>query len=296
MKIYAPSYYKDFACIADRCKHSCCIGWEIDVDEDTYMYYKEIGGAFGTRLLGNIESDAQSAHFCLDKDERCPFLNRQGLCDIITTLGEDALCQICADHPRFRNFYADRTEIGLGLCCEAAAELILNFPEKMTVELIEDDGIVEEKDEDEATFFSFRARVLSVVQNREKTLAARMEDLCAFCGLKEDQVDLDTWRPVYLKLERLDDAWTQVLSAARKNAYMPTDLQREQLLCYFIYRHTADGIYDGSLQARLQFCLHAAALICALSTDASSFLDIARMYSAEIEYSEENIKKLLSQM
>jgi lysine-N-methylase len=35
MKLRAPKYYLDFACIADRCKHSCCIGWEIDVDADT---------------------------------------------------------------------------------------------------------------------------------------------------------------------------------------------------------------------------------------------------------------------
>ena len=30
-----PNYYDKFKCIADRCKHSCCIGWEIDIDDDT---------------------------------------------------------------------------------------------------------------------------------------------------------------------------------------------------------------------------------------------------------------------
>ena len=28
-----PDYYKEFQCIADQCEHSCCIGWEIDVDD-----------------------------------------------------------------------------------------------------------------------------------------------------------------------------------------------------------------------------------------------------------------------
>ena len=35
MKLFAPKYYTEFSCIADRCRHSCCIGWEIDIDADT---------------------------------------------------------------------------------------------------------------------------------------------------------------------------------------------------------------------------------------------------------------------
>jgi len=30
-----PNYYDKFICIADKCKHSCCIGRKIDIDEDT---------------------------------------------------------------------------------------------------------------------------------------------------------------------------------------------------------------------------------------------------------------------
>ena len=31
MKLYAPKYYNEFKCIADKCTHSCCVGWEIDM-------------------------------------------------------------------------------------------------------------------------------------------------------------------------------------------------------------------------------------------------------------------------
>ena len=34
MRIIAPDYYREFHCIADKCRHSCCIGWEIDIDAD----------------------------------------------------------------------------------------------------------------------------------------------------------------------------------------------------------------------------------------------------------------------
>ena len=41
--IRRPAYYKAFRCIGSDCTENCCIGWEIDVDEDTLAYYKSIG-------------------------------------------------------------------------------------------------------------------------------------------------------------------------------------------------------------------------------------------------------------
>ena len=32
MLVY-PDYYPEFRCSASACKHNCCIGWEIDIDE-----------------------------------------------------------------------------------------------------------------------------------------------------------------------------------------------------------------------------------------------------------------------
>lgn len=42
-----PDYYPLFHCIADRCRHNCCIGWEIDVDGDSLAAYDQIGGEMG---------------------------------------------------------------------------------------------------------------------------------------------------------------------------------------------------------------------------------------------------------
>ena len=122
-----PNYYKKFKCIADRCKHSCCIGWEIDIDDDTKEYYESLEGDFAEKLRERIKGEP--AHFTLCADGRCPFLNKEGLCDIIIELGEDSLCDICFLHPRFSNVYEDFIETGLGLCCEEAARLILGKKE-----------------------------------------------------------------------------------------------------------------------------------------------------------------------
>lgn len=115
MDVFAPNYYKKFKCIKGECKHSCCIGWEIDIDIETLEFYKT-----DSEIIKNIEL-CDTPHFVLGKDERCPFLNKNNLCDIILKYGEQGLCQICNDHPRFVNEYNSREEIGLGLTCEAAA-------------------------------------------------------------------------------------------------------------------------------------------------------------------------------
>ena len=125
MKIYVPDYYNDFQCIKDKCKHSCCIGWEIDIDEDTLDYYKSVKGDFGRRLSDNISYE-DTPHFILGEKERCPFLNSSNLCDIYINLGKEHLCEICSNHPRFVNVFSQREEWGLGMCCEAAANIILN--------------------------------------------------------------------------------------------------------------------------------------------------------------------------
>ena len=41
-QIIVPSYYKKFKCIAGECKHSCCKGWEIDIDEKSLARYENI--------------------------------------------------------------------------------------------------------------------------------------------------------------------------------------------------------------------------------------------------------------
>lgn len=121
MILRVPYYYKTFHCIADHCKDSCCVGWEIDIDEDTYEYYQTIEGAFGKRLRQNMKS-GEDSHFIL-KGKRCPFLNEKNLCDICIHLGEEALCEVCTEYPRFTMEYGNVMEKCMALSCEEVGRL-----------------------------------------------------------------------------------------------------------------------------------------------------------------------------
>ena len=50
MILIKPDYYDVFKCKADKCTDNCCIGWEIDIDENTDNLYKNINRDFGKYL------------------------------------------------------------------------------------------------------------------------------------------------------------------------------------------------------------------------------------------------------
>ena len=119
-----PKYYEQFACIAGACEDTCCAGWEIDIDDESYQKYMQIPGEFGEKIRANIreyetdDEDVYESHgFVLKEDRRCPFLNQDNLCEMILTLGEDAICDVCANTPRNFFEYDHTREISLSPSC-----------------------------------------------------------------------------------------------------------------------------------------------------------------------------------
>lgn len=281
MKEVFPNYYEKFKCIADRCKHSCCIGWEIDIDEDTMDLYNSLKGDFAERIRSNIEGD--TPHFVLKESERCPFLNQNGLCDIICELGDGALCDICYLHPRFSNFYDDFTETGLGLCCEEAVRIILSEQEKFFISA--------PRSTDKSDFFSKRQEVFDILQNREATVLERLKNLAEKYDLNFKFSNKELY-DFYMSLERLDKSWEKELEKLKntenESVFEREDLQIffEQLACYFVFRHFESGVTFALISCWVvgQMCLDCESI--------EDMMDVVRMYSSEIEYSEENVEKV----
>lgn len=283
MNILIPDYYNGFKCIADRCLHNCCIGWEIDIDEDTLCLYGDIGGEFGKRLKDNI-SDDEYPHFILREHGRCPFLNEKGLCDIIAELGDGALCDICADHPRYRNYFDDRLEMGLGLCCEEAARIILSNKNK--VRLVDIDTA------EPAAVFPERQKLLDILQDRALPFNERIQKL----GTLPDR----DYFSLYSSLERLDGVWDNYLEFLKCDAdadLSEFDTAFEQLAVYFLFRHSAEDLSRGILFSLVSVYIMQRIAAAMKQKNGSLSLDdiieIARMYSAEIEYSDENEEKII---
>lgn len=282
-----PDFYDDFSCIADKCRHSCCLGWEIDIDDDSLRRFMAVDGEFGEYMRRNIELEP-SPHFVLGKDERCPFLRGDGLCRMILTLGEDSICDICREHPRFYNELPGRLEAGLGLCCEEAVRLLLAGTEHLALVTSGED----EEAEDE--LLSLRDEIYDILRHDELSFSQREEWALELFGMAPLPFDAASLKELYLSLERLDEEWSERLNSLVPVALEPklSALPYLRLAEYFIYRHfaTAPDEYEAAL--RLQFAFLSAKLICALDSifhDAES----TRLYSSEIEYSDENVEKIL---
>lgn len=192
MKYHKPAFFDQFHCIGSACTDTCCAGWEIEVDETTAEGYLAEKGEFGDRLRREIGSEPGEYFFKL-KNNRCPFLNKENLCDIFINLGEDRLCDICREHPRFYNWFGDYTEVGLGLCCEEAERLLFSDSKPLTfVEEVTQDEEQDYSDEDEYTdasdllddeseeckqMLEERKAIFSILQNRKKNIGARLKRL-----------------------------------------------------------------------------------------------------------------------
>ena len=194
-----PDFYDDFHCLAAACRHSCCVGWEIDVDGDSLKYYRSIPGALGEELRRQIALEP-SPHFRLGEDERCPFLRPDGLCRLIVQLGEDSLCDICALHPRFFNDYPGRTEVGLGLCCEEAARLLTEGEGPLRF-LTESDG---EGDETPTPLLKLREKIFVLLADDAQSLTTRMDSALGLLGQRLPDFDGEATAAFFLTLERMD--------------------------------------------------------------------------------------------
>ena len=288
MKLYAPKYYKKFKCIADKCKKSCCVGWEIDIDNVTLEKFKSLKSDYGTQIMDTISMD-DTPHFKLEKGDRCPHLDQNGLCKIIINEGESYLCDICREHPRFYNYTGD-CEVGIGMSCEEAARIILSSSEYDEMEHI---GKIQGKpDNIEFDGRVQRQKIYEILKDKSATYTCRLEKIYRQYGL--DFGNDSEYLEILEGLEYLDISHKALfLNYSVSNRPSDYDEYLERFLAYFIYRHTTEAVDYDDFCARLSFCLFCERLFASLiyKTEArnlSEVVNLAIIISSEIEYSEDN--------
>ena len=195
MKLRIPDYYNDFKCIGGDCTDSCCIGWELDIDEESYEAYKKVGGSFGKRLRESMEDGSDETGECNTfrlNGNRCPFLNEDNLCDIFINLGEKSLCKVCTEYPRFTVEYEHTREKSMALSCEVGGRLI--FGRKDKIRFIEKEIPDELIFEESAPLFveeieTVRDRGIAILQNRNKDIYDRIKEFLVFVSKAQEVIN-----------------------------------------------------------------------------------------------------------
>ncbi len=316
-----PWFYDSFKCISSKCTDNCCVGWEIDVDDETLSKYNQVKGNFGKRIAENlIESDDGSTCFRLCENERCAFLNKDNLCDIIINCGEDYLCDICREHPRFYEWFPGVTECGLGLCCEEVCRILLESEEDFSlVEYNDGEEItLQEKDEiaesDTYIFISaFRESLFDILFNKTLTFEEKLVKILSktesFTGEKIKLRNDKNLLSLYMKTEPIDENWKEFISDLNSTEIGDTSILWEQnnetyskLLSYILYRHLIKSVFDGCVAQRVCFAVESLRFItmCDMKTvvenggiSLNDCIDNIKRWSKQIEYSEENTELLI---
>ena len=294
MTLYAPSYYPSFSCIADKCKHSCCIGWEIDVDPDTLRAYRDCNHPYGQNIRDSISYDSDP-HFRLSEGEKCPHLNGEGLCNIILQLGEGSLCEICREHPRFYHDTVRGREVGLGMACEEACRLILSREDYHTFVPL---GNTEET---EPVFFDtlpHREQLYTLLSNQGVPSARRLREISHAYGVTPSCRSDSQWNTLLQELEYLDGQHRDLFSCYSSAACVPPRREQamERILAYLIFRHCTPAWCEEDFRASLGFCLFCHQLLISVlcAHPDSPIADAARILSEELEYSTDNTDTIKS--
>ncbi len=194
MKIRVPKYFNKFKCIAGKCEDTCCAGWEIVIDEETYDYYENLSGSFGERLRNEIVNDGEDNIFVL-KNGNCAFLNENKLCDIYNEFGEDGLCYTCKKYPRYIEEFGNLREVGISLSCPEAARIMLGDSNKVEFELSENDEIITSYNDIDGMLFielmQCRNIIFNISQNRNIDLNVRATIILDFAKEVQDKINED---------------------------------------------------------------------------------------------------------
>ncbi len=319
MRITVPEYFLDFKCIADKCRDSCCIGWEIDVDGYARAKYEALNTPLGNEIC------EKTSHGCfpLEENGRCAFLDGGGLCRIISEMGEGYLCDICREHPRYYGVGRCGIEGGIGLGCEEAARMILSIKE--LPRLVETDRDTRYCDEDEYADISeyFRDSLYSSIfadgihelAGKYKAYAQAADEISFdVCGGKTVPMPKLTYTPsgnvelkkllkdmlaLLLECEALtEDFGDNVKKACEVNicAVLAKENELKALIYYFTHRYVREGVADMSLGQRIVFALGSALVTVALGEVADDDEPIVRgavLYSKNVEYSTDNVDYIL---
>lgn len=320
MKTVAPDYYKRFVCTADKCRDNCCrVGWRIAIDDKTYESCKSREEDVFKRFCKDVNFD-DDGYFI--EGGSCSALRSDGLCEIALKYGEENLSYICRMHPRYINEYSDREEYGVGLACEEAARLIMT-DEKPNIYDIREDYLDSETDEPTEKLIDLRKKLMDFVLENgriEDKIAGvlryteKISPLIANGEYRQakkaplEKIPIKSKRSnenikelleEFKNLEVLDEEWIKMLETIEfeknETKALEYDGELKRIFCYFLYRYFVLYSLNGDMLGAVKLAAVSVILLRELFSGKSQSerIDIAHMYSKEIEYDDENIDSLL---
>lgn len=325
-----PEYFEQFRCLAGDCPDTCCGQWAIVVDDAAKARYLSVDGPLGDRIRHALtEQDGETCMVL--KNGHCPLLTKDGLCSVVLEKGEEFLSTTCHTHPRFTEIYGNLSETMLSVSCPEAARLLMTQETPLQFLTTVNEQPPEPTDLDPQLFslvLESRQLAMALVQDRSRPLSDRLALLLVFArrldrrlrrpkaarrllqafadsdlqdrilkGLRhahEEPAYPGFLRTLMEDMEHLSPDFPSLLSSLGAVSLRSVGL--EQLTVYYLFRWWLKAGCDGYLWRQAAACVVSILTVSALSHSVGSELEAARLYSKEVEHSEDNLILLRRRM
>lgn len=303
MQYYALSGFDAFRCMAAACPDSCCVGWDVVIDDESASRYRAMDTQLGRKLRGCMRVDEDGDTVFESVGGRCPFWQADHLCEIQRLCGEAALSVTCARFPRIVQEYDDFTERCLSLSCPEAARLTLSAHRLTAPEPQSADPFLQ-------ALVALRTRMIALVQDRTVPFAKALCRCLWYAQQMQAQLDEAGCvcadvpiAPLYpaavcgdasalFRFHGTLDLMTDTFRSLTQKACGSRKENRtllENLAVYYLYRYVLQAVQDGDILAKVQLMLSAVSFTAFAD---AAMPDTARLYSKEIEHSYENMEQL----
>lgn len=225
INMFIPKYMLTFKCIGSACTDTCCAGWDINIDEDTYKKYTNCTGELKELVQGKFRENKNSDDYLnkgfmiLKEHNKCPFLNDNLLCDIHGGVGEENLCITCKRFPRVYNIIDNIYEkSGLASCPEICTKAFLNKEKMEFIEIEEsvdesaieirriiDTEVFEGSDNLLQYFWDIRVNSINIMQNRNFSIEERLGILKSFYNKIEEYHNEKDFEGIEVLLEEYSE-------------------------------------------------------------------------------------------
>lgn len=206
----APQFMRKFKCLGAECEDTCCKGWTVFIDKETYQKYRnihdnELKPMMNKAVTRNRKADSNDKSYAkinMLEEGTCPFLSKNMLCQIQQSHGEGYLSQICATYPRTANMVNGIIELSASLSCPEVVRLALFNPEIMEFDEYDDDfgatliKLYTLNTEDKLAinrphkyFWDIRIFIIDLLQNRKYFLWERLVLLGIFMEKFQKLID-----------------------------------------------------------------------------------------------------------
>jgi len=298
MKLITPTFYKDFKCIAGDCPDSCCQGWEVDADSASLEYYKSLNGSIKEKIDSVLDKDEYgNTIFRLAEKKRCPFLNKDNLCDMHIAIGGEHTPYTCRTFPRFINDFGGTREMGISFSCPVASDIMWNLKESFNFTYEFNELPPSLNDIDAQLYFKLqkaRQEAYAIVQNNDLSLNERLINLLDF-GV-ELQKEIDNYKEgsegipffeVFDNPEVINTEWAEKVKNADNNAAILNTKSNESIAMYFLFRYFLTAVFDNDALSKVKMAVIGVLIPTYFGNDSWTI----HLWSKETEHSDINMER-----